>query len=199
MSRSIDFFERQFRQQASDAALTLNPFEAQALPYLHGELLDFGCGLGNLAFAAARRGCKVTAIDASPTAVEHIRRRARDEALPVSAVLADLRQYPIDRDYDCIASIGLLMFFDCTTAFAVLADLQRHVRPGGHAVVNVLIEGTTYQEMFDPEAHCLFAPTALLDRFGGWTIVRSEFSAFDAPGHTVKRFATVIAQRPAEA
>jgi tellurite methyltransferase len=199
MSRSIDFFERQFRQQASDAALALNPFEAQALPYLHGELLDFGCGLGNLAFAAARRGCKVTAIDASPTAVEHIRRRARDEALPVSAVLADLRQYPIDRDYDCIASIGLLMFFDCTTAFAVLADLQRHVRPGGHAVVNVLIEGTTYLEMFDPEAHCLFAPTALLDRFGGWTIVRSEFSAFDAPGHTVKRFATVIAQRPAEA
>jgi tellurite methyltransferase len=199
MSKSIDFFERQFRQQASDAALALNPFEAQALPYLHGELLDFGCGMGNLAFAAARRGCKVTAIDASPTAVEHIRRRAQDEALPMSAVLADLRQYPIGQDYDCIVSIGLLMFFDCTTAFAVLADLQRHVRPGGHAIVNVLTEGTTYQEMFDPLAHCLFAPTALLDRFAGWTIVRSEFSDFDAPGHTVKRFATVIAQRPAAA
>jgi tellurite methyltransferase len=199
MSKSVDFFERQFRQQPRDAALALNPFETQALPYLKGEVLDFGCGMGNLALAAARRGCTVTAADASPTAVDHIRRRARDEALPVAAVLADLRHYPIDRDYDSIVSIGLLMFFDCATAFAVLADLQRHVRPGGHAVVNVLIEGTTYLEMFDAAAHCLFAPTALLERFAGWTLVRSELSDFEAPGHSVKRFATLIARRPAAA
>jgi tellurite methyltransferase len=198
-SKSIDFFERQFQQQPQGAALALNPFEALALPYLNGEVLDFGCGMGNLAFAAARRGCTVTAIDASPTAVEHIRRRARDDALPVSPVLADLRHYRIGQDYDAIVSIGLLMFFDCATAFAVLADLQRHVRPGGHAAVNVLIEGTTYLEMFDPEAHCLFAPTTLLERFAGWTIVHSEFRDFEAPGHTVKRFATIIAQRPAAA
>jgi tellurite methyltransferase len=199
MSKSVDFFERQFRQQPREAALALNPFEAQALPCLAGEVLDFGCGMGNLAFAAARRGCTVTAIDASPTAIDHIRRRARDEALPVSAVLADLRHYPIDRDYDCIVSIGLLMFFDCATALAVLADLQRHVRPGGHAVVNVLVEGTTYLAMFDPAAHCLLAPAALHERFAGWSIVHAGLSDFEAPGHSLKRFATVIAQRPAAA
>jgi tellurite methyltransferase len=199
MSKSVDFFERQFRQQPLETALALNPFEAQALPFLEGEVLDFGCGMGNLAFAAARRGCTVTAIDASPTAIDHIRRRARDEALPVSALRADLRHYPIDRDYDSIVSIGLLMFFDCATALAVLAELQRHVRPGGHAVVNVLVEGTTYLEMFDPVAHCLLAPAALRERFAGWTIVHSALSDFEAPGRSVKRFATVIAQRPASA
>jgi SAM-dependent methyltransferase len=55
---------------------TLNSFEELALPYLKGEVLDLGCGMGNLSFAAARRACKVTALDASPAAIEHIRSRA---------------------------------------------------------------------------------------------------------------------------
>jgi len=196
MSKSVDFFDRQFRQQGTDVALRLNPFEEQALAYLQGEVLDFGCGMGNLAFAAAIRGCKVTALDASPAAIEHVRARANEEDLPVAASLADLRDYRICGTYDCIVSIGLLMFFDCPTAFKVLAEIQEHVRPGGCAVVNVLVEGTTYLDMFDPQDHCLFSPTAVLDSFSGWNIVLSEFSEFSAPCHTLKRFSTVIARKP---
>lgn len=196
MNKSIDFFDQQFRRQATAAALKLNPFEEQALPYLKGEVLDFGCGMGNLAFAAAKRGCQVTALDASPTAIAHIQRRARTEGVPVSAALADLRNYQIARPYDCVVSIGLLMCFDCPTAFRVLAELQEHVRPGGVAVVNVLIAGTSYLELMDPTDHCLFAPSEMENRFAGWAIERSEFSDFEAPGKTVKRFSTVIARKP---
>jgi tellurite methyltransferase len=159
-------------------------------------VLDFGCGLGNLAFAAAKRGCKVTALDASPAAVEHIRLRAAAEGAPVSASLADLRNYPISGEYDCIVSIGLLMFFDCATAFKALSQLQSHARPGGIAVVNVMVEGTTYLEMFDPSGHCLFAPLEMQNRFAGWRIEHSEFSDFEAPHRTLKRFSTVIARKP---
>lgn len=195
MSKSIDFFDQQFRRQVTDVALRLNPFEEQALPYLSGEVLDLGCGMGNLAFAAAKRGCKVTALDASPAAIEYIRTRANKEALPVSASLADLREYRSPSEYDCVVSIGLLMFFDCPTAFKVLAEIQERVRPGGYAVVNVLVEGTSYLDMFDPQDHCLFSPTEILDRFSDWNIVLSEFSEFTAPCHTVKRFSTVIARK----
>lgn len=198
MSKSVEFFDRQFRQQPADAVHRLNPFEEQALPFLSGEVLDFGCGMGNLAFAAARRGCRVTALDASPAAVDHIRARAATEGAAVSASLADLRRYKIERDYDCVVSIGLLMFFDCPTAFRVLAELQERVRPGGYAVVNVLIEGTSYLDMFDPESHCLFAASELRDRFVGWSIAQSEFRDFEAPAHTIKRFSTVIARKPHE-
>jgi tellurite methyltransferase len=111
MKKSIEFFDKQFRHQPTDAALKLNPFEEQALPFLSGEVLDFGCGMGNLAFAAATRGCRVTALDASRAAVDHIRTRAAEESVPVSAALADLRDYQITTDYDCVVSIGLLMFF----------------------------------------------------------------------------------------
>lgn len=195
-NKSIAFFDEQFRRQLKDVAVTLNPFEEAAMPYLRGDVLDFGCGLGNLAFAAAQRGCQVTALDASPAAIEHIRLRAEAEHVPVSASVADLRDYSISGEYDCVVCIGLLMFFDCATAFKVLSQLQSHVRPGGVAVINVLVEGTTYIEMFEPASHCLFAPSDMLDRFKGWRIEHSAFSDFDAPQATRKRFSTIVARKP---
>ena len=196
MSKSVEFFDQQFRHHSTDAALQLNPFEEQALPYLSGDVLDFGSGMGNLAFAAAKRGCRVNALDGSPVAVNHMQSRAEAESSTVSATLADLRDYRIVGNYDCVVSIGLLMFFDCPTAFKVLAELQDHVRPGGYAIVNVLIEGTSYLDMFDSEAHCLFAPSELPGRFSEWEIKVSEFNNFEAPRQTMKRFCTVIARKP---
>lgn len=162
-------------------------------------MLDFGCGLGNLAFAAAGRGCRVTALDASAAAIGRIHARAAASGAAVSASLADLRDYPLARDYDCIVSIGLLMFFDCPAALRQLAQLQSRVRPGGVAVVNVLIEGTTFMDMFDPVGFCLFERDALQRRFAGWDVIQSEFSEFAAPGGTLKSFVTLIARKPATA
>ena len=196
MDPSIAFFDTQFRRQAEQGVCQLNPFEQQALPYLHGEVLDFGCGMGNLAFAAAAQGCTVTALDGSPAAIEHMRCRAAGQALALTPALADLRHYRIEDQYDTVVAIGLLMFFDCASALRVLAGLQAAVRPGGHAVVNVLVQGTTYLDMFDPQGHCLLPADALQTHFAGWHIVQHEHSEFDAPGGTRKCFATVIARKP---
>jgi len=195
-NRSIQFFDAQFQQQARNRDFGLNPFEMAAIPHLHGRVLDFGCGMGNLAFAAAERGCSVLALDASPAAITHIQRRAAAEALPVQTALADLRDYELDEDFDVVVSIGLLMFFDCPTAFKALSNLQEHVREGGIAIINVLIEGTNYLDMFDVKSHCLFSRTEIESRFAGWNVLRSEFSDFEAPGGRNKAFATVIAQKP---
>jgi len=194
---SIRFFETQFQRQVREAELALNPFEQQALPYLHGAVLDYGCGLGNLALAAARRGCSVVALDASRAAIEHLRQVAQAESLPITAAEADLRRYELRDEYDAVSCIGLLMFFDCPTAFAQLQQLQSHVRPGGVAVVNVLVEGTTYLDMFDPSGHCLFARDEMLGRFAGWEILRSEYQDYPAANDTTKSFVTVIARKPA--
>lgn len=194
---SIRFFDTQFQRQVRESDLALNPFEQQVLPYLRGTILDYGCGLGNLSVAAARRGCVVVALDASRTAIEHLRRVAQAESLPISAAQADLRSYELHDEYDAIACIGLLMFFDCNTAFAQLHNLQAHVRPHGLAAVNVLVEGTTYLGMFDPSSHCLFARDEMHKRFAGWQILRSEFQDFPAADDTIKSFITVIARKPA--
>lgn len=193
---SIRFFETQFQRQVRQADLTLNPFEQRALPYLRGKVLDYGCGLGNLAVAAARQGCSVVALDASHVAIEHLRQVAHTDSLPITAAEADLRTYEVRDEYDAIACIGLLMFFDCQTAFAQLQQLQAHVRPGGVAVVNVLVQGTTYLGMFDLSSHCLFAREEMPRRFAGWEILCSEYRDYPAANDTTKSFVTVIARRP---
>ena len=195
-NHSVQFFDTQFQQQARKGDLELNPFELAAMPYLHGRVLDYGCGMGNLAFAAAKRGCSVLALDASPAAITYIQQRAVAEALPVQAALADLRDYELDEDFDVVVSIGLLMFFDCPTAFRALTHLQARVREDGVAVINVLVEGTTYLDMFDAKSYCLFARSEMESRFAGWRILHSEFRDFEAPGGRNKAFATVIAQKP---
>lgn len=195
-NKSIDFFDRQFRQQPPETALQLNPFELVILPYLNGKVLDFGSGMGNLAFAAAARGCAVTALDASPAAIDHIARRAAMEGSPVSGHLADLRDHQLVDDYDCVVSIGLLMFFDGPTALRVLDQLRDRVRPGGIAAINVMIEGSTYVDMFDPSSHCLLTHDEVERRFAGWEVLYSELQCFDAPLATLKRFTTIVARKP---
>jgi tellurite methyltransferase len=193
---SIRFFDAQFERQLQDAELSLNPFEQRALPWLHGRVLDLGCGLGNLALAAARRGCRVLALDGSRTAIEHLQRQAAAESLTLEARVADLRTHGPDGDFDAVACIGLLMFFDCPTAQARLRQLQAQLRPGGVAVVNVLVAGTTFLDMFDPAGHCLFARDELGGYFAGWEILDLRHETFPAPRGTLKAFDTVIARKP---
>ena len=193
---ALEFFDRQFRKQAEAQDYALNPFERAVLPHLRGDVLDLGCGLGNLALAAAERGCRVTALDASAAAIADLRRRAGARKLPLEAHSADLRHYVPARDYDCVVSIGLLMFFACADARGLLARLREAVRPGGLAAVNVLVEGTSYMEMFDPEAYCLFGRDELSEAFAGWNVVHSRREDFPAPGNTLKRFHTLLVRRP---
>lgn len=196
---SVRFFDEQFRRQLQAGEHALNPFERAALPYLHGKVLDYGCGLGNLALEAARRGCEVVALDASATAIDHLRRVAAQEALALRAGQADLQGHVLDEDFDAVVCIGLLMFFDCPTARRQLDQLLAQVRPGGIAIVNVLVEGTTFMDMFAPEGHCLFRDAELRERLATWQLLDFQSQTFDAPRGTCKAFATVIARKPAGA
>lgn len=196
MNRSIDFFDAQFRRQTSAGDFALNPFERLALPYLRGSTLDLGCGLGNLAVEAARRGCSVHALDGSATAIARLCEVAAATGLPIRAEQIDLSRYRIPDDYDTIVAIGLLMFFPAARALELLAGIQAHVRPRGTAIVNILVEGTTYLDMFEPGAYCLLPPDELERRFAGWEMLELRHESFDAPGATIKRFATAVARKP---
>lgn len=196
-SRSVEFFGRQFDGQIAARDFALNPFETRALPWLRGEVLDLGCGLGNLSVAAARQGARVTAIDACENAVASLVARAREEGLPIEARSADLRGWKADATYDAVACIGLLMFFDREAAIAGLAAVRDAVGPGGVAIVNVLVEGTTYTAMFDPAGHHLFSEAELLAPFDAWERIELVAQDFPAPGDTIKRFLTLVARRPA--
>ena len=78
----------------------------------------------------------------------------------------------------------------------MLRDIQAHVRPGGRAIVNVLVEGTTYVDMFTPGECYVFGCEELIDSFADWVIDAARYDESPAPGNTLKVFSTVIAQKP---
>ncbi len=80
-----------------------------------------------------------------------------------------------------------------------LRSEQRACQSSGRAIVNVLIEGTTYMGMFDEDNYCLFPRNELEEQFAGWRILSSRHETFDAPEGTRKEFSTVIAEKPRRA
>jgi tellurite methyltransferase len=193
---SVEFFDQQFRRQLVAGECAMNPFESAALPHLRGKVLDYGCGLGNLAIEAARRGCSVLALDASRAAIDHLRAVANRDGLPLRAAEADLESFELAEDFDAVVCIGLLMFFSCPAALRQLTQLQARVRPGGVAVVNVLTDGTTFMDMFSPQAYCLMKPDDLRARFAEWEILSFTPQEFPAPNNTRKVFISLIARKP---
>ena len=116
--------------------------------------------------------------------------------MPITVGEADLKEMDIRGEFDCVVAIGLLMFFPREVACNGLTKIKSLVKPGGLAAVNVLIEGTTFIDMFDPTGYCLFGENELLEAFAGWAMEYSKFESFRAPKDTVKRFCTLVARRP---
>jgi len=195
VNHSIKFFDTQFQTQVNKGDFSLNPFEKLALPFLKGKVLDLGCGLGNLAIEAARRGCAVLALDASKTAIERIHNVATAENLAIKAQLVDLSTYKVSENYDVIVSIGLLMFMEKSKAYEILNNIKLHVGSGGYAVINVLIDTTTYLDMFDLNGFYLFGHNELQEQFAGWEIVESQYDNFEAPSSSIKAFTTLVARK----
>lgn len=194
-NKSVDFFDAQFRKQVAAGEFALNPFETACLPFIHGRTLDFGCGLGNLAIAVARRGLDVTAVDASAAAIKRIREVATAEKLRIDAQCADIGGYAIPGSFDTIAAIGLLMFFPKDKAVDLLLQIQARLAGHGTAIINVLTEGTTYMGMFEPGHYHLFGKDELRNFFAGWNIQHCAHDEFDAPEGTKKSFTTIVAQK----
>ncbi len=196
--RAVEFFGAQFERQIAAHDYKLNPFEERALPWLVGNVLDLGCGLGNLCLAAAARGAQVTAYDACENAVDDLAERAIASGLDVWVKAVDLKGWRPEKTYDAVACIGLLMFFARDDALAGVrggprrgaarrrrgrqrddrgVDLPRDVRPRG--VLPLQARGTrrALRRLGDPP--------------------RQRWRISPRPGNTIKRFRTLVVRRPA--
>lgn len=98
------------------------------------QLLDVAAGTGAVSLAAARLGAKVMAVDISPSMIERLGRRARDEDLEIDARVMDGHALDLESDrFDMAASqFGVMLFPDLPRG---LREMVRVTKPGGRVVV----------------------------------------------------------------
>jgi len=94
-------------------------------------VLDLGVGQGRNALPLARRGCAVTGIDTSAVAVDTVKRLAKEEGLPLEAVLQDFRDYEPPRSFDAVLCFGLMQTLDLGGCASLVERLHHWIRPGG--------------------------------------------------------------------
>jgi ubiquinone/menaquinone biosynthesis C-methylase UbiE len=108
-------------------------------------ILEYGCGVGRLAFPlaerAARRGGSVLAVDRSDAMLLTARAHAAARAV-ANVEFAPAAALPGDRRFDFISCYFVLQRMPQADGLALLSDLVRRLVPGGIAVVSVPYEET---------------------------------------------------------
>jgi ubiquinone/menaquinone biosynthesis C-methylase UbiE len=145
-----------------------------ALPYLHGRVLELGCGTGNLQRALGTQHTLWSAgLDASPQMLAITRRKlaAADQSANLTRAAAQALPFSAASFDSVVATFPTEYIIDMAT----LAELRRVLRPGGHVVVALAAAFSSdglYQRLVDllyratlqrsPVEQPLGAPVSLL-------------------------------------
>ncbi|MFC4453721.1 cyclopropane-fatty-acyl-phospholipid synthase family protein [Deinococcus sonorensis] len=109
-------------------------------------LLDIGCGWGALAIHAAQHyGVHVTGITLSPAQLDVARQRAHSAGVAdrVTFELMDYRAVPPGRQYDKIASVGMVEHVGRARLQEYFTRVYRLLKPGGLFLNHGIVTATT--------------------------------------------------------
>lgn len=129
-----------------------------------GSVLDAGCGTGRVAIELARRGHDVVGVDLDPEMLAAARRKAPG----LTWIEADLAGVDLGRSFDAVVAAGNVMIFVTPgQEGAVVANLARHLAPGG-----LLVAGFSLRpgglDLVTYDRIALGAGLGLRDRYATW-------------------------------
>jgi SAM-dependent methyltransferase len=132
--------------------------------YAPASVLDAGCGTGRVGRELARRGLDVVGVDIDPAMLATARRKAPK----LEWHQADLAAVDLGRTVDAIVLAGNVMIFLAPgSEGAVLANLARHLAPGGRLIAGFQLQpGRLTVAHYDELAAA--AGLALAERFSTW-------------------------------
>jgi len=104
------------------------------------KVLDLCCGYGRHAIELARRGCRVTGLDLSPTMLRRARQDASDQGVETRWVRGDMRALPLLEAFDAAISMftSFGYFEDEDENFNVLEEVARVLVPGGRFLIETV-------------------------------------------------------------
>jgi SAM-dependent methyltransferase len=106
-------------------------------PYLGGQAIEFGAGIGNISFLVRPLVTSLDLVEPSINLCKPLRQRFDgDEAISISHELLETRIPNIkDKQYDCVVLVNVLEHIE--DDIAALKGLYRILKPGGHLLIFV--------------------------------------------------------------
>lgn len=134
----FDWSDGSYEDTARQLALAADHVVARAGIAAGERVLDVGCGTGNAALAAARRGARVTGIDPAERLLEVARRRATGEGLEVVFARGEAAAPGVpDGSFD--AAVAMFSIIFAPSPEAAVAGVARALRPGGRLAVTAWV------------------------------------------------------------
>jgi SAM-dependent methyltransferase len=142
--------------------------------WVHGDVLDIGCGLGDNAIYLAKGGHNVTGLDISPTALITAERRAKDAGVKVTFAVTDSTKLEGYTDaFDTIVDSGMFHCLDDDAKRSYAAAAHRATRPGATLLLSCFSDASPADEDWPRPA---VSEQTLRDVLGGagWDIESLE-------------------------
>jgi len=138
--------------------------------YAPKTVLDAGCGTGRVAIELARRGVRCAGVDKDPTVLG----RAREKAPEVEWYLGDICDVELHtpdgepRRFQCVVAAGnVMLFLRAGTEGRAVANMARHLVPGGLLVAGFQLLGGRYR-LADYDEDCAVAGLEPYERCATW-------------------------------
>jgi SAM-dependent methyltransferase len=142
--------------------------------WVHGDVLDIGCGLGDNAIYLAKSGHIVTGLDISPTALSTAERRAKDAGVTVTFAVTDSTKLEGYTDaFDTVVDSGMFHCLDDDAKRSYAAAAHRATRPGATLLISCFSDANPPNEEWPRPA---VSEQTLRDVLGGagWDIESLE-------------------------
>ena len=106
-------------------------------------LLDLGCGLGRHSILFAQYGFKVTALDSSEKAIEHVSKESRLLDRDIRCDIGDMQNLPYDdNSFDCVFAYLSISHTDSKGIVRILNEMGRVLINGGAAFMTMCSKDT---------------------------------------------------------